>query len=121
MTSANPTQIVRKNVAVLVFESGQVFRGANFSCAISKANSRQAADVLAGFERNAGKGNGKLRRNVLVGIQIVAMRAQVIEAEAKFVDQIIAKRMDFTGGQPFGGVVAVAILKAAAIEYIAEW
>ena len=44
----------------------------------------------------------------------------MIEAEAKFIDQVVAKRVDFARRQPLGGVVAIAILKAAAIEDVLE-
>ncbi len=44
----------------------------------------------------------------------------MIEAEAKFVDQVVAKCVDLTGRQALGCVVAVAILKAAAIEHVVE-
>ncbi len=53
MASASPAQIVGKNVAVLVFDGGQVFRGANGRGAIAEADRRQAADVLACRERNS--------------------------------------------------------------------
>ena len=48
------------------------------------------------------------------------MGIQIIEAEAKFVDQIIAKGMDFAGREAIGCVVAVSVLKAAAIKDILE-
>ena len=44
----------------------------------------------------------------------------MIEAEAKFVDQVVAKSVDLAGSQALGGVVAVAILKAAAVEHVVE-
>ncbi len=121
VASVNPAQIVGKNVAVLVLDSRQVFRRANGCGAIPKTKIRQAADVLARLERNSGERNGELCRNVLVGIQVVAMRTQVIETEAEFVDQIIAKCMDLTGGQALRCVVAGAILKTTAVEHVAEW
>jgi hypothetical protein len=59
-------------------------------------------------------------RDVDVVIQIVAMGVEVIEAEAKFVDQVVAKCVELAGRQALGGVVAVAILKAAAVEHVVE-
>src|SRR5580704_18468540 len=48
------------------------------------------------------------------------MRVEVIETEAKFVDQVVAKSVDLTGCQALGSVVAGAILKAAAVEHVVE-
>ena len=67
-----------------------------------------------------GKGIGELRRDVGVGKQIVAMGVEVIEAETKFVHQVVAKSVDLAGRQALGCVVAVAILKAATVEHVVE-
>jgi hypothetical protein len=45
---------------------------------------------------------------------------QTIEAEAKFVDEVVANTVDLAGSQALGCVVAVAILKPAAVERVAE-
>ena len=97
MASAGPAQVVRKNVTVLVFDSGLVFRGSNGRGSVPEAKRRQAADVLARFKRNPREGDGQVLRDILVVKQIIAMGVEVIEAEAKFVDQIIAKTMDLAG------------------------
>ncbi len=44
----------------------------------------------------------------------------MIEAEAKFVDQVVAEGVELAGSEALGGVVAVAILKAAAVENVIE-
>ena len=44
----------------------------------------------------------------------------MIEAEAKFVDQVVAERVDLAGRQSLGKILAVAILKAAAVEVVIE-
>ena len=44
----------------------------------------------------------------------------MIEAETKFVDQVVAKRMDLAGRQTLRRIVAVAILKAASVEHVLE-
>src|ERR1700678_747228 len=103
---------------MLVFNSGLIFRGSYRRRTITKAKRRQAADVLARCERNPGEGNRELLRNILVVKQIVAVGAEVVETETKFVDQVIAKTMDLARSQPLGGVVAVAILKTPTIEHV---
>ena len=44
----------------------------------------------------------------------------MIEAETKFVDQVVPKSVDLAGRQTLGRVVAGAILKAATVEHIVE-
>ena len=45
---------------------------------------------------------GELLRYVTVVIKIIAMRVQVIEAKAKFVDQVWPKPVDLAGREAFG-------------------
>ena len=73
-----------------------------------------------GVNGTPGKGIGELLRDVDVGVQIEAVRIEVIEAKAKFVDQVVAKSVDLAGGQALGCVLAVAILKAATVEHVVE-
>src|SRR5208282_3795154 len=73
MPPPGPAQIVGKDVAVLALDGGLVFRCANGGGAVPEAERRQAADVLARFERNSWKRNRELLRDIDVGIQIVAM------------------------------------------------
>src|ERR1700687_578255 len=48
------------------------------------------------------------------------MRIEVIEAETKFVDQVVSKGVGLAGSEALGGVGAVAVLKAAAVEHVVE-
>ncbi len=121
VASVGPAHIVGKNVAVLPFDGGQIFRSANGRSSVTEADRRQAADFFARLVRNSGKRNSQLLRDVLVVVQAIAMRVEVIEAEAKFIDQIVVKSMDFAGCKALGCVVAIAILKAATVKHIVEW
>ena len=69
---------------------------------------------------NGTPGKVELLRDVDIVVQIEAVRVQVVVAEAEFVDQVIAKSVDLTGGQAPGRVIAVAILKAAAVQHVVE-
>ena len=44
----------------------------------------------------------------------------MIEAETKFIDEGVAKSVELAGREALGYVVAVAILKPAAVEHVAE-
>src|SRR3981081_2873582 len=95
MAAVGPVQIVGNNVAVLFFDGGLVPRAANSRGAVTEADRRQTADVRS--ERNSGK--AKLLRNIYVVVQIEVVGTQVIEAEAKFIDEVVAKSMNLAGGQ----------------------
>src|ERR1700733_16069167 len=116
MAAAGPAYVVGKNVAVLFLDGGQISRTANGCSAVSKGDRRQAANTWT--KRHAGK--AELLRFVDVVIQIVAMGVQVIEAETEFIDQVVAKGVDFARGEAAGRTVAVAILEAAAVQRIVE-
>ena len=59
-------------------------------------------------------------RDIYVIVQVVAVRIKMIETETKFVDQIVAESMDLACGESLGNIVAVTVLKAAAIEPVVE-
>ena len=87
VASLNPAQIVGKNITVLMFICGQVFRAANSRSTIAEADRRQAAEIRPiGYP-----GKIKLLRDIDVVVQVVAMGLKMIESEAKFVEQIVAE------------------------------
>src|SRR5271166_307380 len=109
-----PTEIVTKNVAVLALDGGQVSGTADSLRAVAETDRRQSANVGT-------KGNSRkvlLLRHIDVVVQIKAVRVQVVETEAEFVDQIRAKRVNLAGRQAARGVLAVPVLKAPAIEHV---
>jgi len=116
VASVDPAQIVGNDVAALLFDGGLVPGAANRRRAITKADRGEAAEL--GTERNSGK--AQLLRDVNVVIQLVTVGMQTIETEAEFVDEVVIKTVNLAGSQALCRVLAVAVLKAAAIERVVE-
>ena len=92
MAAVNPRQIVGKDETILFFDGRQERGTSNAYGSVAKANTGEAAVDRSKWHTR----ESELLRNILVVVELQAVRIDAIVSNPKFIDHCGAEQVSFT-------------------------